>query len=184
MARFTARSSSTEERPRSRAAGKRPMRPPSSLSRYTASSTMKPTTLSLRSPLSFVYVGNLRSDVRNKDLERLFEPCGQVIKIDIRCCSGSAVPSIANPNTVYATVLFVSLDGATKALFKHGMTLLGKRIVVAPSFLALPEARQTIRRSPISVLGVNLTKISDTIQYTANRICRGGTQIFPTEEED
>jgi hypothetical protein len=72
---------------------------------------------------------------------------------------------------------------------------------VAPSFLALPEARQTIRRSPISVLGVNLTKIrfvqgydeflgltgmknSDTIQYTANRICRGGTQIFPTEEED
>jgi hypothetical protein len=30
---------------------------------------------------------------------------------------------------------------------------------VAPSFLALPEARRTIRRKPISVCGVNLTRI-------------------------
>ena len=151
----------------------------------------------------------------------MFTPCGKVIKIDIRCCSGTAVPG-ANANTVYATVLFVSVNGATQALFKHGVILLGKRIVVcsrakykdllllivvsfilqvAPSFLALPEARQGIRRRPISVFGVNLTKIrfvqgydeflgltnmkiSDTIQYTANRICSGGTQIFPTKEEE
>jgi hypothetical protein len=76
--------------------------------------------------------------------------------------------------------MFVSVDGATKALFMHNEPLLGKRIVVcsqamylrllllivvsfilqvAPSFLALPEASRGIRRKPISVCGVNLTKI-------------------------
>jgi len=62
MARFTARSSLTEERPRSRAARKRTTRPPSTFARYTAGRKMKPTSqakLSLRSPLSFVYVGNV-----------------------------------------------------------------------------------------------------------------------------
>ncbi|KAF8505495.1 hypothetical protein F5888DRAFT_1649584 [Russula emetica] len=163
MARFSARSSLTESRPRSRPARKHTMRPPSSFARYTTSRKMNPTssraTHSLRSPLSFVYVGNLRSDVCNEDLERLFMPCGKVLKIEIRCCSGTAVPSDANASTVYATVMFVSLDGATKALFMDGNRLLGKRIVVAPSFLALPEASRGIRRKPVSVFGVNLTNI-------------------------
>ncbi|KAI0285051.1 hypothetical protein BGY98DRAFT_946887 [Russula aff. rugulosa BPL654] len=162
MTRFSARSSLTEQRSRSRPTRRRTNRPPSSLSRYAHTRKVKPTaraTQSLGSPLSFVYVGNLRSDVRNEDLELLFMPCGKVIKIDIRCCSGTAVPSGANASTVYATVLFVSVDGATRALFMDGSPLLGKRIVVAPSFLALPEASRSIRRKPISVCGVNFTKI-------------------------
>lgn len=101
------------------------------------------------------------------------------MKTDIRCCSGTAVPSVANADTVYASILFASMDGATRALFKDSSVLLGKKIVVcsgvkvkykgccllivilqvAPSFLALPEASQRNRRKPISVLGVNLTKI-------------------------
>ncbi|KAH9975177.1 hypothetical protein BJV77DRAFT_1074564 [Russula vinacea] len=148
---------------------------------------MKPTsraTQSVRSPLSFVYVGNLRSDVRNEDLECLFAPCGKVIKIDVRCCSGIAVPSGAHGNTVYATVLFASMEGATQALGMDGNPLLGKKIVVAPSFLGLPEASRGIRRKPVAVCGVNFTKISDTIQHVVDRIRTGGTQIFPPEEED
>ncbi len=60
----------------------------------------------------------------------LFAPCGKVMKIDIRCCSGIVVPSGANANTVYATVLFASVEGATQALFMDGSPLLDKRIVV------------------------------------------------------
>jgi hypothetical protein len=62
MARFSARSPSTEPRPRSRAPGRRTKCPPSTSARNAASRKMKSTsraTLSLRSPLSFVYVGNV-----------------------------------------------------------------------------------------------------------------------------
>lgn len=187
MARFTARShSSLKEEERARSRKKRTTGPPSSFARYAASCKMKPSPQakqSSRSPLSFVFVGNLRSNVRNEHLEQLFARCGKVVKIDIRCCSGTAVPSDTDANTVYATVLFDSVDGATKALFKHGHRLLGKRIVVAPSFLAMPEAKRAIRRKPVSFCGFNLTKISDNIQQAVNRICTGGTQIFSTEEE-
>jgi hypothetical protein len=60
----------------------------------------------------------------------LFAPCGKVIKIDIRCCSGTAVPSGGRANTVYATVLFASMEGATQALAMNGDPLLEKKIVV------------------------------------------------------
>lgn len=52
------------------------------------------------------------------------------MKIEIRCCSGVAVPSATNSNTFYATVLFRSVEGATKALAVDGSFLLGKKIVV------------------------------------------------------
>jgi len=127
-------------------------------------------------------VGNLRADTCRKDLETLFAPCGKVMKIDIRCCSGYIVPSRDNPNTVYATIMFGSLEGATQALFMNGKPLLGKKIVVAPSFLALPEANQITRRKPLKVCGVNLTGIRDNIQEAVDRVRTGGTQIFTTDE--
>jgi hypothetical protein len=40
------------------------------------------------------------------------------------------VPSGAHANTVYATVLFASVEGATQALAMNGSPLLGKKIVV------------------------------------------------------
>jgi len=55
---------------------------------------------------------------------------GKVTRIDVRCCSGSVVPSRARGSTVYATVLFASVDDATHALSLNGNSLLGKKIVV------------------------------------------------------
>jgi len=93
------------------------------------------------------------------------------------------VPSGANGNTVYATVLFASVEGATQALAMDGNRLLGKKVVVSPSFLGLPEAIRGIRRKPVAVCGVNFTKISDTVQQVVDRIRTGGTQVFPSEED-
>jgi len=139
------------------------------------------TTISRQSPLSFVYIGNLRSDVRVEDLERLFTPNGTVPRIDIRCCSGSVVPSDAPGGTVYATVLFDNVDDATHALSLNGIALLGNKIVVATSFLSLPEAKRGIAPKSVQICGVNFTKFSDKVHRVVDKFCTGGTQIFPVE---
>jgi hypothetical protein len=63
----------------------------------------------------------------------VFSTRGTVTSIDIRCCSGSVVPSGARGATVYATVLFANVEDATHALSLNGDTLLGERIVVRSS---------------------------------------------------
>jgi len=140
------------------------------------------TTISRQSPLSFVYVGNLRSDVRVKDLERLFTSNGTVPRVDIRCCSGSVVPSSgALGGTVYATVLFDSMNDATRALSLNGDALLGNEIVVAASFLSLPEAKRGVTPKSVQICGVNFTRFSDKVHRVVDKFCTGGTQIFPVE---
>jgi hypothetical protein len=53
-----------------------------------------------------------------------------VARIDIRCCSGSVVPNGDGGSTVYATVLFPTVEDATRALSLTGRALLGNKIVV------------------------------------------------------
>ncbi|KAI0303124.1 hypothetical protein BC826DRAFT_983507 [Russula brevipes] len=183
MARFSARSSSDELSRRSRPSRRANKQCPSNVAGSKPSPKVEPMLRQAvpRSSLSFVYVGNLRSDVRNEDLEQLFakKKIGKVVEVDIRCCSGTAVPSGARGNTVYATVLFASVEGATKALAMNGKRLLGKKLVVSPSFLGLPEAKRGIRRRAVQVFGVNLTKLSDKVHRTIDKVRLGGTQVFP-----
>ncbi|KAH9963195.1 hypothetical protein BC827DRAFT_1194031 [Russula dissimulans] len=79
---------------------------------------------------NFVYVGNLRSDVLNADLEQLFKRSGKVTEVVVRCCNGVAVPTTAYKSSCYATVGFSTLEGATQALNMNGQDLLGQSIVV------------------------------------------------------
>ncbi|KAI9510452.1 hypothetical protein F5148DRAFT_581926 [Russula earlei] len=181
MARLCAHSSSSELCHRNRPIKKAPKRVKSSVvrlkSRYKTRSKLR-TTPSLRSPLNFVYVGNLRADVQSKDLERLFKTSGKVTKVEIRCCSGLAVPSITNTNTFYATILFASVEGATKALEMNGTPLLERKIVVSPSFLGLPEADHSKPRVPVKLCGFNVTELCHTLHRTADELIFGKTQIL------
>ncbi|KAI0002974.1 hypothetical protein BJV74DRAFT_814566 [Russula compacta] len=133
---------------------------------------------SITSPYQFVYVGNLRSDVQDKHLKELFAPSGKITKVEIRCCSGIAVPSDSNECTFYATVLFATVAGATQALAMNGNLLLGNKIVVSTSFLGLPEANRGIRPQPVEIFGINVTAISDTVLRVVDNIRTGGTQVI------
>ncbi|KAH9978069.1 hypothetical protein BGW80DRAFT_792123 [Lactifluus volemus] len=152
--------------------------------KHTSKRTRTKTTVKPHgSLLAFVYVGNLRADVQNADLERLFKPEddqdeeSRVTKIDIRCGFGNVVPSKCG-TPVYATVVFRGVGGATKAMDKNGHTLLGKKIIVSPSFLDMPEAKEALRRKGRNktFLGVNLGKIGGAVHQMVNRVYTGGTQ--------
>lgn len=88
------------------------------------------------------------------------------------------MPSGPHGATVYATVVFANVEGATRALSLNGDTLLGKKIVVrssatdglrysrthflqvTASFLGLPEAKRGIRRKKsVQFCGVDFTKL-------------------------
>ncbi|KAF8271770.1 hypothetical protein EI94DRAFT_1784087 [Lactarius quietus] len=164
MARFSAKTSSMDTCPRrfNRQRRKGPSRSSSMLSHHRFSTKVRPTRMVTpqRSRLTFVYVGNLSSDVNNADLQELFGLSGTVTKIDIRCGFGAgAVPGSSRGHTVYATVLFASVEEATKALSMNGRTVLGRKIIVSPSFLDMPEARRNMRQKPFKLFDVNLTDL-------------------------
>ncbi len=70
----------------------------------------------------------------------LFESSGKITKIDIRCGFGAgAVPGSTRHHTVYATVLFASVEAATRALAINGRTLLDRKIIVRRSCHDLPS---------------------------------------------
>lgn len=73
----------------------------------------------------------LSSNVKNADLKDLFGSSGTITKIDIRCGFGAgAVPGSTRKHTVYATVLFASVEAATKALALNGRAVLDRKIIV------------------------------------------------------
>ncbi|KAI0301819.1 hypothetical protein B0F90DRAFT_1715619 [Multifurca ochricompacta] len=129
MARFSARPSSMDRysRHHSRLGKKAPKRFSSTPAHHKPSHRERPTPGTAtfkRSQLTFVYAGNLGLDVKNADLAKFFESSGKVNKIDIRCGIRS--------HTVYATVLFASVEAATRALALNGHTMLGRKMVVRP----------------------------------------------------
>lgn len=61
----------------------------------------------------------------------MFGSSGTIAKIDIRCGFGTgAVPGSTRKHTVYATVLFASVEAATKALALNGRIVLDREIIV------------------------------------------------------
>ncbi|KAN0140009.1 hypothetical protein V8E53_001905 [Lactarius tabidus] len=164
MARFSAKTSSTDTCPRRSTRQRRrgPTRSSSTLSHHRFSAKARSTQMAIpqRSRLTFIYVGNLSSDVKNADLEGLFGSSGTITKIDIRCGFGAgAVPGSTRKHTVYATVLFASVEAATKALAMNGRTVLDRKIIVSPSFLDMPEAQRSMRQKPFKLFDVNLTDL-------------------------
>ncbi|KAI0254277.1 hypothetical protein BJV78DRAFT_1359606 [Lactifluus subvellereus] len=187
MAVYSARPSSAESllprrRKRSGRKGIKQSLPTFAHHKPTGEAKPTPGTATLRrSQLTFVYVGNLRSDVQNADLEKVFSQIGKITQIDIRCGFGTGgVPTIGG-TTVYATVLFSKVKAATRALVMDGHTLLGNKIVVSASFLDMPEAKESARRKNFTLLGFNLTKIGDAVHRAVNKAHTGGTQVFVPE---
>ncbi|KAI9466740.1 hypothetical protein BJY52DRAFT_1234039 [Lactarius psammicola] len=189
MARFSAKTSSVDTCPRRCTHPRRrgPKRSSSTLPRHNFFNKARPTrTVTLqRSRLTFIYAGNLSSDVTNADLEQLFGSSGKITKIDIRCGFGAgAVPGSTRNHTVYATVLFDSVEAATRALAMNGRTVLDRKIIVSPSFLDMPEARRGMRRKPFKLFDVNLTDIGNAVHHVVDKFCTGGTHVFPSERVD
>ncbi len=105
----------------------------------------------------FVYVGNVSTGVFQggflfnpqfeqinpaatyDQLKQLFEPCGTVTRIQLRCSRGQAVtigravkPELRNSrNRQYATIEFARSSSARKALKLDGTTLNGCKLVVS-----------------------------------------------------
>jgi len=182
MTRFSARTSSSQLDGESTIRPIHPVdQPRANLNRKAEPRTPgRPFTGSSR---NFVYVGNLRSDVLNADLEQLFKRSGKVTEVVVRCCNGVAVPTTSYQSSCYATVGFSTLEGATQALNMNGQDLLGQSIVVSPSFLGLPEAHPSTRWSygELQVLGVDFTNLRDTVSRVVDQWVMGGTRIL---EED
>ncbi|KAH9062066.1 hypothetical protein EDB87DRAFT_1609146 [Lactarius vividus] len=183
MARFSAKTSSMDTCPRrTRTRRRGPKRSSSTLSQLSSLGKAKPASMVTprRSRLTFIYVGNLSSDVTNADLERLFGSSGKITKIDIRCGFGAgAVPGSTRNHTVYATILFDSVEAATRALAMNGRNILDRKIIASPSFLDMPEARRGMRRKPFKLFDVDLTNIGNAVHHAVDKLCTGGTHVFP-----
>ncbi|KAH9077458.1 hypothetical protein EDB83DRAFT_2350127 [Lactarius deliciosus] len=177
MARFSAKTSSMDTRPRRHTRTRRrgPKRSSSTLSHHNPPvRTVTPR----RSRLTFIYVGNLSTDVTNADLEKLFGSSGKITKIDIRCWLRT------RNHTVYATILFGSVEAATRALAMNGRTILDRKIIASPSFLDMPEAQRGMRRKPLKLFDVDLTNIGNAVHHAVDKLCTGGTHVFPSERVD
>ncbi|KAI9429499.1 hypothetical protein H4582DRAFT_2027774 [Lactarius indigo] len=184
MARFSAKTSSMDTCPRRHTRPRRraPKRSSSTLSRHSVLGNARPTrtVTPRRSQLTFIYVGNLSSDVTNAELEKLFGSSGKITKIDIRCGFGAgAVPGRTRNHTVYATILFDSVEAATRALAMNGRTVLDRKIIASPSFLDMPEARRGMRQKPFKLFDVDLTNMGNTVHHAVDKLCTGGTHVFP-----
>ncbi|KAH9050078.1 hypothetical protein EDB84DRAFT_1450851 [Lactarius hengduanensis] len=192
MARFSAKTSSMDTRPRRHTRTRRrgPKRSSSTLSHHSFLGKARPTrtVTPRRSRLTFIYVGNLSSDVTNADLEKLFGSSGKITKIDIRCGFGAgAVPGSTRNHTaatVYATILFDSVEAATRALAMNGRTILDRKIIASPSFLDMPEAQRGMRRKPFKLFDVDLTNIGNAVHHAVDKLYTGGTHVFPSERAD
>ncbi|KAI0269262.1 hypothetical protein BC834DRAFT_865599 [Gloeopeniophorella convolvens] len=137
----------------------------------------------MRSQLTYLYVGNLRSDVQNADLEKFFKPSGKAVKIDIRCGFGAGTAACNNTDqTVYATIIFASPQAAARAMEMHGRTLLGREIIVSPSFLDMPESKQGLQRQKFKLFGVNVKEVCGAVKKAVQRYRAPGTLVFPEEE--
>ncbi|KAG9219531.1 hypothetical protein CCMSSC00406_0009770 [Pleurotus cornucopiae] len=100
----------------------------------------------------FVYVGNINPAATYDQLRQLFEPCGTVTRIQLRCSRGQAVtigravkPDLRNSrNRQYATVEFARSSSARKALKLDGTSLNGCKLVVTVSPADLPEVQEIL----------------------------------------
>ncbi|KAL4263715.1 RRM domain-containing protein [Pleurotus pulmonarius] len=100
----------------------------------------------------FVYVGNINPAATYDQLKQLFEPCGTVTRIQLRCSRGQAVtigravkPELRNSrNRQYATIEFARSSSARKALKLDGTTLNGCKLVVTVSPADLPEVQEIL----------------------------------------
>jgi hypothetical protein len=156
MAKFSARDPEDSFSSRRRRSGKKASEQSTSVAaqhKRTAIGKRKPiqrTVQRRNSQLTFVYVGNvsppvnyrtsesstdspekLRSDVQNADLAELFQWCGKIINIDIRCGFGTGGVPSDDGAIVYATVLFRKVKATARAISMNGHTLLGKKIIVS-----------------------------------------------------
>ncbi|RPD61871.1 hypothetical protein L226DRAFT_613237, partial [Lentinus tigrinus ALCF2SS1-7] len=105
---------------------------------------------------SFVYVGNLGSDVIEQDLEEKFRRCGPIRLIQMRASSGLCVPTLNLPGPFfgfldppearhYATIEFLSPLAARKALEFNGVMFAGREMIVSFSALDLPETTEILK---------------------------------------
>ncbi|KAI0316702.1 hypothetical protein OF83DRAFT_1125352 [Amylostereum chailletii] len=93
---------------------------------------------------AYVYVGNLSPMVNMGELSLLFRDFGRVLRIQLRCATGSADLSNGSRGVYYAIVLFRSITAATDALSLNGAIVSVQdggycRIKVVSSPADLPE---------------------------------------------
>ncbi|KAF5387840.1 hypothetical protein D9615_000358 [Tricholomella constricta] len=104
----------------------------------------------IRRNYPFVYVGNLKSTITEERLEELFAPCGKIHHTSIRCSRGQAVTvgvsvdQLTSRDRQYASIEFMTLEGAKLALHLHGKLIDGLEIVVATSPADLPEVQDIV----------------------------------------
>ncbi|KAI0721825.1 hypothetical protein C8T65DRAFT_169432 [Cerioporus squamosus] len=105
---------------------------------------------------SFVYVGNLSSNVTEEQLGQKFERFGPIRLIQIRASSGVCVPTANLPRpffgfgeslegTHYATIEFSSPSAARKALEYNGAQFAGRNIIVSFNAIDLPETTEILK---------------------------------------
>ncbi|KAI0049597.1 hypothetical protein FA95DRAFT_1556690 [Auriscalpium vulgare] len=97
---------------------------------------------------TYVFVGNLSPLVTEDDLKYHFRRCGDPAKVTISCIRGSVASGAAavdHPDFMNcAAILFKTVRAATAASFFGGTILRGRRIIVSPSAVKLPEVEEVV----------------------------------------
>ncbi|KAH9853703.1 hypothetical protein C2E23DRAFT_820260 [Lenzites betulinus] len=116
---------------------------------------VKPVERPVEANWSFVYVGNLSSEVNEAQVEAFFAPCGPVRRVLIRASGGICVPTAnlkggflgfggVQPGVHYATVEFSNGTAARDAVELDGAEFYGREIVVSFSAADLPELSSAV----------------------------------------
>ncbi|KZT12943.1 uncharacterized protein LAESUDRAFT_808443 [Laetiporus sulphureus 93-53] len=132
---------------------------------------------------SYIFVGNLNSSVSEEMLKTVFEPYGEVYRIQIRASAGvpSAVP-LPNVSSAadqqYASVEFRDITAARRALCANGQIIPGTKVkmTVSLSIDDLPETQKILeeriasKAPPRDIFGLGVSKTVGKVVGTVKRL--------------
>jgi len=98
---------------------------------------------------SFIFVGNLEPTVTEKKLAKIFQHCGNILRIQIRCSGGRAITKgqaikaeiRTHRDRQHASIEFSTAGARRRALRLDGTIVHGTPIIVSLSTIDLPEVR-------------------------------------------